>query len=90
MNVGEGLLTRTIEVIARTAKSVVEEVEKRMGRPVKVRARSKERGARAAAIVSSLLVRRREDGLVPFPSARTRTVLKALRVTEPRQVKGLR
>ena len=82
----EGLLTRTIEVIARTAKSVVEEVEKRMGRPVKVRARSKERATRCVPPP----VTRGRDGLVPFASARTRVALRRVRPQEPRQVRGTR
>lgn len=88
MAAGEGLIGRSIELIQRTARAAVEEVEKRLGQPRKVREQAKERAAVAQRMLVPLL--KRENGVTPFPAARTKAVLKAVRNRTARTLKGTR
>ena len=71
----EGLLTRTVALVSKTAKDAVAEVEKRLGKPVSFKKRAALRAAVVRPMADVLLKRDPEDGIVPFAAARTRTIL---------------
>lgn len=78
-------------------KSVAAEMEARQpgAKPVAVKKRAALRAGFAARVLPDLLKHDEVDGIVPFASARTRTVLKAAGLAKPRaaggaKLKGLR
>ena len=70
-------------------ETIAAEIEKFLGKPPKLKVRSRERAAVAAPMVKAVLTRGR-DGVTPFPAARTRAVLLAVKPRQRREVKGAR
>lgn len=90
MSAGRGLLERTVEVASRAVKMIADEVEKVIGRPVKVKERAEVRAGMASRMVEPLL-QQSEDGVIPFPAARTRAVLHVVKArVGDKQLKGAR
>lgn len=88
MAAGEGLIGRTTDLAVRAMKVVVEETEKRLGRPVKLKARAKMRAEALIGACEKALCR--VEGVTPFRGARTRDVLRRGQMKLMRKVKGVR
>ena len=94
----EGLLARTVSIAAKSAKVIAEEVAKRLGKPVAVKKRAALRTAAVAPMMTRLLKRDSEDGIMPLAAARTRAILtskagrvgKRTRTVERTEAKGTR